>query len=150
MSVSPDAMPPMLFNVVNNNGNPVYDVDFGNSTEPENTGVAGHSAHLLHVCVTPLGDASSMSMLTGIGSCGVSGIFRPSITSSIGAEGSSGAGSDLDVHPATLVSPDDKYKEISQTPVPLFKLNATLPMRTGELLGTDRNLAVVTAALLHI
>ncbi len=59
------------------------------------------------------------------------------MASSMGAEGSSGAGSVLD---ATHASPDDKYKEISQ--IPLTKLNVTLPIRTGEFFGTDKNLAV--------
>ena len=59
------------------------------------------------------------------------------MASSIGAEVCSGAGSVLDV---THVSPDDRYKEISQ--ISLTKLDATFPIRTGEFLGTDKNLAV--------
>ena len=66
----------------------------------------------------------------------------------MGVDGSTGAGSVLDTHPVMLVSPDDKYKEISQ--IALLKLNVTLPMRTGALSGTDRNLAVAAALLLHI
>ena len=103
---------------------------------------------MLQDCLTPVGNVSSMSMLTGIAGCGRSGILRPSIASSMGDEGSSGAGSVLIVHAAVLGSPDDKYNDISQ--ISLIKLSTTLPMRTGEFWGTDRNFAVAGAALLHI
>ena len=111
-----------------------------NTTEPENVGVEGHSAHLLHDCVTPLGAASSMTMLTGMGGWGVAGIFRPSMASVMGVVGRSGAGSILFVHPETAASPEDRCNEISQAS-PLAA-TVTLPMRTSEFLGTERNLPV--------
>ena len=114
-----------------------------NTTEPENVGVEGHSAHLLHDCVTPLGAASSMTMLTGMGGWGASGNFKPSMASVMGADGRSGAGSVLKVHPETAVSPEDRCSEISQTS-PLAA-TITLPMRTSEFFGTERNLPVAVA-----
>ncbi len=137
-------MLPISFKVVSNVSYELEYCDFElNAREPENVGVEGHSAQLLQDCVMPMDAASSMTMLTGMGGWGVSGIFRPSMASVMGVVGRSGAGSILFVHPETAASPEDRCNEISQ--VSLLATTVTLPMRTSEFFGTERNLPVTVA-----
>ena len=58
-----------------------------------------------------------MRMLTGSCGRGEFGGVKPSIERMIGVEGKMGARRDLEVHPAALESPEDRYKDMAQIPL---------------------------------